>query len=78
MACSIDIGVTKDGRTLLIECNDAYSLGAYGLVDYKYAKLLSARWSQLLEREDVFVVNINKTIMNIEYARLANKASIIC
>ena len=27
MACSIDIGVTKDGRTLLIECNDAYSLG---------------------------------------------------
>ena len=39
---------------LLIECNDAYSLGAYGLVDYKYAKLLSARWSQLLEREDVF------------------------
>lgn len=54
MACSIDIGVTKDGRTLLIECNDAYSLGAYGLVDYKYAKLLSARWSQLLEREDVF------------------------
>lgn len=54
MACSIDIGVTKDGRTLLIECNDAYSLGAYGLVDYKYTKLLSARWSQLLEREDVF------------------------
>ena len=34
--------------------DDAYSLGAYGLVDYKYAKLLSARWSQLLEREDVF------------------------
>lgn len=54
MACSIDIGVTKDGRTLLIECNDAYSLGAYGLEDYKYAKLLSARWSQLLNREDVF------------------------
>ena len=54
MACSIDIGVTNDGRTLLIECNDAYSLGSYGLEDYKYAKLLSARWSQLLDREDVF------------------------
>ena len=51
---TIDIGVTKDGRTLLIECNDAYSLGAYGLEDYKYAKMLSARWSQLLNREDVF------------------------
>lgn len=54
MACSIDIGVTKDGRTLLIECNDAYSLGSYGLQDFKYAKLLSARRSQLLGREDVF------------------------
>lgn len=54
VACSIDIGVTNDGRTLLIECNDAYSLGSYGLEDYKYAKLLSARWSQLLDREDVF------------------------
>lgn len=34
--------------------NDAYSLGTYGLEDYKYAKLLSARWSQLLNREDIF------------------------
>ena len=25
-----------------------------GLEDYKYAKLLSARWSQLLNREDIF------------------------
>ena len=54
MACSIEIGVTKDGKTLLIECNDAYALGSYGLEDFKYAKLLSARWSQLLDREDVF------------------------
>lgn len=54
MACSIDIGVTKDRRTLLIECNDAYSLGSYGLQDFKYAKLLLARWSQFLGIEDVF------------------------
>ena len=48
MACSMDICVTKDGRTLLVEFNDAYSLGAYGLPDIYYAKLISARWSQLL------------------------------
>ncbi|MGN1342950.1 MAG: ATP-grasp domain-containing protein [Traorella sp.] len=53
-ACSIDIGVTADNQTIFIECNDAYSLGSYGLVDYRYAKLLSARWAQIMEREDEF------------------------
>lgn len=53
-ACSIDIGVTSDNKTLLIECNDAYALGSYGLVDFKYAKLISARWAQIFNREDIF------------------------
>lgn len=54
MACSIDIGVTSSHQTILIECNDAYALGSYGLVDFRYAKLISARWAQILEREDEF------------------------
>ena len=54
VACSIDIGVIEDGKTILIECNDAYSLGSYGLDDFKYAKLISACWAQLLSREDPF------------------------
>ena len=54
MACSMDICYTKDGRTLLVELNDAYSLGCYGLPDILYAKLISARWSQLLNREDEY------------------------
>lgn len=53
-ACSIDIGVTGDNKTILIECNDGYALGSYGLENYKYAKLLSARWSDMLGREDIF------------------------
>jgi len=57
VACSMDIGVTSDGRTLLVEFNDAYSLGSYGLADIYYAKLISARWSQLLNRPDIFVFN---------------------
>ena len=48
------ICVTKDGRTLLVEFNDAYSLGAYGLADIYYAKLISARWSQLLGVKDEY------------------------
>lgn len=53
-ACSMDIGVTSDGRTLLIEFNDAYALGTYGLAGIFYAKLISARWSQLLRRKDEY------------------------
>ena len=53
-ACSMDICYTRDGRTLLVEFNDAYALGHYGLPSIQYAKLISARWAQLLEREDEF------------------------
>ena len=53
-ACSMDICYTKDGRTLLVEFNDAYSLGAYGLHSVAYAKLISARWAQLLNRDDEY------------------------
>lgn len=45
---SIDFGVTKDGRTLLIECNDGWSLGNYGLNDVTYSTLLAKRWIQLM------------------------------
>ena len=45
--CALDFGVTDDGRTLLIEMNDGYSLGTYGLNPTLYAKLLSARWAEL-------------------------------
>ena len=54
VACSMDICVTKDGRTLLVELNDAYSLGCYGLPGVPYAKFISARWSQLLDRDDEY------------------------
>lgn len=53
-ACSMDICCTKDGRTLLVECNDAYALGCYGLNDILYAQFISARWSQLLGHEDEY------------------------
>ena len=44
---SADFGLTADGRTLLIEVNDGYALGCYGLFYIDYAKLLSARWAEL-------------------------------
>ena len=44
---SMDFGVADDGRTLLIETNDGYSLGHGGLVSTLYAELLRARWQEM-------------------------------
>ena len=49
---AIDFGVTDKGETLLIEVNDGYSLGCYGLLYLDYAKLLSARWAELTNTID--------------------------
>lgn len=51
-ACSLDFGVTDDGRTLLIEQNSAYALGCYGLQSIDYAKLISAYISQVFDIPD--------------------------
>ena len=54
-AFSMDIAVANiDGKeeTVLVECNDCYSLGCYGLQNIMYAKMISARWSQLMQRKD--------------------------
>ena len=53
--CALDFGVTNDGRTLLIEMNDGYSLGTYGLKPTLYARLLTARWAELNKTEDPFI-----------------------
>jgi ATP-grasp domain, R2K clade family 3 len=49
---AIDFGLTRDGRTLLVEVNDGYAIGAYGLFYIDYAKLLSARWAEMTDSED--------------------------
>ncbi|MDE6088398.1 MAG: ATP-grasp domain-containing protein [Oscillospiraceae bacterium] len=49
---AVDFGLADDGRTLLIEVNDGYALGCYGLFYFDYAKLLSARWAELTRTKD--------------------------
>ncbi len=46
-ACAIDFGVTRDGRTLVVEVNDAHSLGCHGLSEVRYARMLEVRWREL-------------------------------
>jgi len=47
---AVDVGVTDDSRTILVEVNDGYSLGHGGLVADLYARLLLARWDELVLR----------------------------
>lgn len=57
---AIDFGVTAEGKTVLIEVNDGYSLGSYGLISNYYAKLLSARWAELTDTEDECAFDLEK------------------
>jgi hypothetical protein len=50
--CALDFGVDEQGRTVLIEVNDGFALGAYGLSPITYARLLSARWTELTGTKD--------------------------
>lgn len=42
----IDFGVLDDGRTALVELNDGYGLGSYGLAPVHYVDLCIARWEE--------------------------------
>ena len=47
MGYAMDFGVTGDGRTIVIEVNDGYAIGAYGLHPAHYANLIKARWDEI-------------------------------
>ena len=47
---AIDFGVLDEGATVLVELNDGYSIGAYGLDPTRYVELLIARWHELVAR----------------------------
>ncbi|ASJ56500.1 hypothetical protein BP422_24810 [Brevibacillus formosus] len=51
-AYGLDFGIDRDGNMKLVEVNDGHSLGTYGIAPINYAKLLSARWSELTGTKD--------------------------
>ena len=52
IACAMDWGVTSDNKTLLVEVNDAHSLGNYGLRCGEYAQVIEARWREMMGLPD--------------------------
>jgi hypothetical protein len=53
VACSIDVGVLASGETGLVEVNDAYALGSYGLDPIQYALMIADRWYELAGQPDL-------------------------
>lgn len=51
-AYGIDFGILRDGKTVMIEVNDAWALGCYGLEAHLYAKFLLTRWAEITETID--------------------------
>ena len=52
IACGMDWGVTVDGRTLLVEVNDGYALGNYGVRGHQYTAVIECRWRELMGLDD--------------------------
>lgn len=47
VAYSMDFGITTEGRTLIVEANDAFALGAHGIDAVAYANMLEDRWLEI-------------------------------
>lgn len=47
-AYCLDWGITSQGKTILVEMNEGFAFGHYGLHPVSYARMLSARWSELV------------------------------
>ena len=47
--------MTNEGKTVLIEINDGFSLGNYGMKSYEYARFLEARWDELVAAKEQIV-----------------------
>lgn len=50
LAYTLDIGVTSDGRTLLVEVNDMWAIASYGLNPRDYTLLCVRRLKQILKQ----------------------------
>ncbi|MEO0962754.1 MAG: ATP-grasp domain-containing protein, partial [Pseudomonadota bacterium] len=46
-----DVGVVDHGHTQLVEINDSYATGAYGLAPALYASLIDARWQEIRQHQ---------------------------
>lgn len=52
VAYTLDFGVLADGRSALVEVNDGFAFGCYGLHPFDHARMLAARWCEMVGLDD--------------------------
>jgi hypothetical protein len=52
LSYSLDFGITDKGETQLIEINDGFALGAYGLNSIYYCKFIRDRWHEIINTKN--------------------------
>lgn len=57
IAFGMDWGITAGGQTLLVEVNDGYAIGNYGLAGMPYTAMIESRWRELMGLPDNGVGN---------------------
>ena len=53
VAYTMDVGVDSYGWTHLIECNDMWAIGAYGINEDDYFEMLKDRWNEILTENKI-------------------------
>jgi hypothetical protein len=48
IAYGLDVGILNNGQTILVEVNEGLALGNYGLSPLLHAKMIAARWFELV------------------------------
>ena len=49
IAFTMDLGVLENGKTVIIEYNDMWAIGNYGINNYDYYKLLRERYFEIVK-----------------------------
>lgn len=61
VAYCLDFGVTDTGETLLVEANDGFAMGPYGLDPPRYACMIAARWREMANSADTLAAKRGST-----------------
>lgn len=48
IGCAMDWGITDKGKTILVEVNDGFALGNYGVRGHEYTAMIECRWRELI------------------------------
>jgi len=52
IGCALDWGITDRNDTILVEANDGFALGNYGVRGHQYTAMIECRWRELLGLAD--------------------------